>query len=61
MATGAADLYRDFRKKGATVPGTNDCLIAHHALMADMTLSLPPFVSQFELEIKPPVGTQQGS
>ena len=38
MAIGAADLYRDLRKKKATVPRANDCLIAHHALMADMTL-----------------------
>jgi predicted nucleic acid-binding protein len=34
----AADLYRDLRKRGATIQKANDCLIAHYALLADMTL-----------------------
>jgi hypothetical protein len=38
MATGAANLYRDLRKKGVTIRKANDCLIAHYALLADMTL-----------------------
>lgn len=37
-AMGAADLYRRLRKKGVTIRKANDCLIAHHALLADMTL-----------------------
>jgi predicted nucleic acid-binding protein len=37
-AVGAATLYRDLRKKGVTIRKANDCLIAHYALLADMTL-----------------------
>lgn len=29
---GAADLYRELRKKGITIKKSNDCLIAFHAL-----------------------------
>ncbi len=38
MAIGAADLYRDLRRKGVTIRKANDCLIAHYALLADITL-----------------------
>lgn len=38
MAISAANLYRDLRKKGITIRKANDCLIAHYALLADMTL-----------------------
>ena len=34
---------------------------ADHGGAIDILLSLPPFVSQFELEIRPPAATQQGS
>ena len=38
MAIGAADLYRDLRKRGVTIRKANDCLIAQYALLADITL-----------------------
>ena len=38
MAIGAADLYRDLRKKGVTIRKANDCLIAYYALFTGMTL-----------------------
>lgn len=38
MAVGAATLYRELRRKGITIRKANDCLIAHYALLANMTL-----------------------
>ncbi len=37
-ALGAADLYRDLRKKGITIRKANDCLIAFYALHFDVVL-----------------------
>jgi predicted nucleic acid-binding protein len=37
-AIGAADLYRNLRKKGLTIRKTNDCLIAYYALYHDVAL-----------------------
>jgi len=31
-ATGAADLYRDLRKKGVTIKKSNDCIIGFYAM-----------------------------
>jgi predicted nucleic acid-binding protein len=31
-AIGAADLYRELRKKGVTIKKSNDCLIAFYAI-----------------------------
>jgi predicted nucleic acid-binding protein len=37
-AIGAADLYRNLRKKGLTIRKANDCLIAYYALYHDVAL-----------------------
>ncbi|MBC7921660.1 MAG: PIN domain-containing protein [Ferruginibacter sp.] len=37
-AIGAAELYRDLRKKRTTIRKANDCLIAFHALHFDVEL-----------------------
>jgi predicted nucleic acid-binding protein len=37
-AIGAADLYRELRKKGLTIRKSNDCLIAFHAIEFSITL-----------------------
>lgn len=37
-ALGAADLYRDLRKKGIAIRQANDCLIAFYALHFDVAL-----------------------
>ncbi|MBD2755950.1 type II toxin-antitoxin system VapC family toxin [Spirosoma validum] len=37
-AIGAAQLYRDLRKKGVTIRKPNDCLIAHYAIFYDMPI-----------------------
>jgi predicted nucleic acid-binding protein len=37
-ALGAADLYRNLRKKGITIRKANDCLIAFYALHFDVAL-----------------------
>ncbi len=38
MAIAAASLYRTLRKSGITIRKPNDCLIAAHAVMANVTL-----------------------
>lgn len=37
-ATGAAELYRSFRKQGITIRKANDCLIAYHAIHYDVAV-----------------------
>lgn len=37
-AIGAADLYRNLRKKGITIRKSNDCLIAHYAIFHHVPL-----------------------
>lgn len=37
-AVGAAELYRNLRKKGITIRKSNDCLIAYYAISNDIEL-----------------------
>ena len=37
-AIGAAQLYRNLRKKGVTIRKPNDCLIAHYAIYYDLPI-----------------------